>query len=78
MKKRMLATATASARHCCCSAFATANAKDVAVSLTGDRGSAGRDDLGEGRRQDHDRRRQGREPAASRPAGVVGTAAHIH
>jgi hypothetical protein len=76
MKKRMLATATASAALLL-SAFATANAKDVAVSLTGDQEvpAVTTSAKGEGKITIGD---DGAVSGSIKTTGITGTAAHIH
>jgi hypothetical protein len=76
MKKRMLATATASAALLL-SAFATANAKDVAISLTGDQEvpAVTTSAKGEGKITIGD---DGAVSGSVKTTGIMGTAAHIH
>jgi hypothetical protein len=76
MKKRMLATATASAALLL-SAFATANAKDVAVSLTGDQQvpAVTTAAKGEGKITIAD---DMTVKGSVKTSGVMGVAAHIH
>jgi hypothetical protein len=76
MKKRMLATATASAALLL-SAFATANAKDVAVSLTGaeEVPAVTTSAKGEGKITIAD---NGAVSGSIKTTGIMGTAAHIH
>jgi len=76
MKKRMLATATASAALLL-SAFATANARDVAVSLTGDQEvpAVTTSAKGEGKITIGD---DNSVSGSIRTTGITGTAAHIH
>lgn len=76
MKKRMLATATASAALLL-SAFATANAKDVAVSLTGDQEvpAVTTSAKGEGKITIGDDKSVS---GSIKTTGIAGTAAHIH
>ena len=76
MKKRMLASATASVALLL-SAFATANAKDVEVSLTGDQEvpAVKTSAKGEGKITVADDRSVS---GSVKTTGVMGTAAHIH
>jgi hypothetical protein len=76
MKKRMLASATASAALLL-SAFATANAKDVAVSLSGDQEvpAVTTSAKGEGKITVAD---DGAVSGSIKTSGITGTAAHIH
>lgn len=76
MKKRMLATATASAALLL-TAFATANAKDVAVSLTGDQEvpAVTTSAKGEGKITVGDDKSVS---GSIKTTGITGTAAHIH